>query len=365
MTAIEASPLPAAPIIRPGDVRRPIAGIDLWDFWPVQELDGRVATIGARELWMALSSPAVDDPALRHARARIRLLARDAADDWTDLGPALPDSIGPGSREWSGSAIVDAAHATLTLFFTAAGRRGEPSLTWEQRLFDVRARVAIVDGTPALEGWDRARQTVASDRMLYDAADQAAGTVGTIKAFRDPAFFRDPADGRAYIVFTASLGGSASVFNGAVGIARADDDQLSRWTLLPPLLGADTLNNELERPHILRYCHQYYLFWSTQASVFAPDGPRGPTGLYGMIAPALMGPYRPLNASGLVIANPREAPSQAYSWLVLDDLEVVSFVDLPGQADRDPVAARARFGGAPAPRLRLAIDGAKTTVAAV
>ena len=40
------------------------------------------------------------------------------------------------------------------------------------------------------------------------------GAIGTIKAFRDPAFFRDPADGCDYLLFTASLAASASAWNG-------------------------------------------------------------------------------------------------------------------------------------------------------
>ena len=35
----------------------------------------------------------------------------------------------------------------------------------------------------------------------------------------------------------------------------------------------------------------------------------------------------PLNGTGLVFANPDTAPKQAYSWLVLPDLQVTSFID--------------------------------------
>ncbi len=62
---------------------------------------------------------------------------------------------------------------------------------------------------------------------------------------------------------------------------------------------------------------------------------KGPTGLYGMVAPSLHGPYEPLNGTGLVIANPAAEPRQGYCWQVLDTLEVISFVDHWGLHGRD------------------------------
>jgi levansucrase len=178
--------------------------------------------------------------------------------------------------------------------------------------------------------------------VIYDRARETTGTVGTIKAFRDPTWFRDPADGNEYLLFTASLAASSSAFNGSIGVACRSGHG---WELRPPLITADGVNNELERPHIVVADSRYYLFWSTQASVFAP-GITAPTGLYGMVAPRLQGPWTPINGTGLVIGNPPAAPDQAYSWLVLADLRVTSFIDrCPG------------FVGRPAPELRLMLSG--------
>jgi levansucrase len=108
----------------------------------------------------------------------------------------------------------------------------------------------------------------------------------------------------------------------------------------------------------------YYLFWSSQNSVFAPDGPKGPSGLYGMVGPSIFGPYEPLNGTGLVIANPAAEPRQAYCWQVLDNLEVYSFVDHWGLNGRDigadPALRRQQFGGTIAPVLKIATDGRTT-----
>lgn len=346
VAGVAAAPLPALPVLVPG--ARIGNALDLWDFWPVQDLSGAVAPIAGGELWFALSAPAEGDPVLRHDHARLRLLHRDGQ-LWRDLGPALPDGFSPGSREWSGSATIDARGEKVTLYFTAAGRRGEVRPTYKQRLFETRGRLGpdfrIADWTPP-------RESVASDGLDYMIVDQADGAVGTIKAFRDPGWFRDPADGRDYLLFAASLARSTSAFNGAVGIA---EDRDGEWRLCPPLVAADGLNNELERPHVVVNAGRYYLFWSTQAPVFAPDVV-APTGLYGMVADTLRGAYRPLNGSGLVAANPPATPRQAFSWLVLPELRVGSFVD-------QPAPGRAGFGGMPAPEFRIHLDGDRASIA--
>jgi len=192
------------------------------------------------------------------------------------------------------------------------------------------------------------------------ATDGAQGGPGTIKAFRDPAYFRDPVSGSHYVFFAGSLAGSRSAFNGVVGAAVAGGDPVDDWRILPPLLSADGLNNELERPHVVHHGGAYYLFWSTQVHVFDPAGPTGPTGLYGMVSDRLDGGWEPLNRTGLVFANPPQAPAQAYSWLVLPDLSVTSFVDDWGPIDG---ARGRRFGATFAPDLRLRLDGAAAMLA--
>ena len=356
LEALARTPLPAAPVIAPGP--RPLAGLDLWDYWPVQEEDGRVATLAGGVLYVFLAAPAAGDPDERHGFAHLRLVHRGAG-GWRDLGPVFADGAAPGSRQWSGSATVAPDRSALTLFFTAAGHRGEERRGYDQRLFVSRA--ALVDGDALrLGAWSAPTEIVTADGVVYLRDMTGGGALGTIKAFRDPYFFRDPADGADYLLFTASLAASTSAWNGAVGVARR---VAGRWQLEPPLIAADGVNNELERPHIVVRDGRYYCFWSTQAKVFAP-GIVAPTGLYGMVADRLRGAWRPLNGTGLVIANPAAHPHQAYSWLVLDDLSVISFVDLPGlaEAPADAVAARAHFGGYPAPELRLRLDGDRATL---
>ena len=267
----------------------------------------------------------------------------------------MPDGFSPGSREWSGSAVLADDRRSLSLYFTAAGERGEGELSFLQRLFFAAATLENGGDGYRLTDWHGLGEIVERDPAHYMASNVGGGAPGTIKAFRDPAYFRDPASGLHYLTFAGSQAGSDSDFNGVVGAVVSESGAPREWSLMPPILSADGLNNELERPHFVFHKGLYYLFWSTQSHVFDPAGPVGPTGLYGMVSDRLTSGWEPLNGSGLVFANPQEAPAQAYSWLVLPDLTVVSFVDNWGQAaDAQP----RRFGASFAPELKLELDGA-------
>lgn len=313
-----------------------------WDMWPLQDASGHRASIAGREVWMALTAPDRGDPALRHFEAKIHWLERKCGPDgceWLDLGPVLPEQAVPFEREWAGSALLD--EGVVTLFFTAAGCAAR-SGGYRQELWAASAPLGP-DGWPG--EWSFPAPLVTGYGPHYMPADAHEGAPGMIKAFRDPAFFRDPADGTRYLAFTASLAGSDSAFNGAFGLARHTP---SGWVLTPPCLHAEGVNNELERAHLVFHGKHYYAFWSTQTATFAPELRHAPGGLYGMVADSMEGPWRPLNGTGLVLANPQDRPQQTYSWYVDADLTVCSFVDL---------LPSGTFGGVPAPLLRLDLDG--------
>lgn len=349
---IESQAISTVPMVDAGSAQRLLPGLVLWDMWPLQLRTGHIAQINGGALWMALSAPDRNDPARRHFEANIRLL-RCAQGQWSDLGPLLPDFDVPYQREWAGTALLD--NGRVSLFFTGAGTKDKPG-GYEQRLFEAHADLST-DGR--ITGWSEPVESVENTGDLYARADQHDGEPGKIPAFRDPSHFRDPADNADYLVFSASLKGSESNYRGAVGIAKKTSD--GAWKLLPPLVHADGVNNELERAHIVAHEGRYYLFWVTQKSTFNPAGPVGPTGLYGMVADHLMGPYSPLNGTGLILANPLEEPFQTYSWHVTADLLVSSFIDhwgLKGAClHENPALAASSFGGTPGPMLSIFLEG--------
>ena len=346
-------------LIEASDAGPILPGIDLWDSWPLAHENGDTVRIDGREYWFFLSAPCFPDPGQRHDAARIRL-ASLGNDGWRDHGEALPRELSPGTREWAGSAVLLDDLTTVMLFFTAAGRPGAGQ-SFEQRLF-------AASGTFGADGpgqWRQPSEVVRADGTRYVVAAEAEGRPGMIKAFRDPAWFRDPATGQRHILFTGSAAWSDDEYNGVVGIATQDDAGV--WQLHDPLIEAVGFNNELERPHLIVRGGGYYLFWSTQRRTFAPGGARGPNGLYAMVAERIGGPYRPVNGSGLVAGNPASEPTQGYSWWVTGEGQVWSFIDhwgMQGRSfDTNPELLRSQFGGTPAPVFDLKFDGDRVTIA--
>lgn len=346
--------------IGPDDAVPILSQLDLWDSWPLAHEDGRTVQAGGRQYWFFLSSPRFPDPGQRHSAAKIRL-ASLGSDGWRDHGDALPEGLSPGSREWAGSAVLHDDGRTVSLFFTAAGRRGEGH-SFEQRLFAAQG----VMGEHGPGDWHTSAEVVRPDGERYFIANEGEGTPGMIKAFRDPAWFRDPATGARHLLFTGSAGWNDAAFNGVIGLMTQDAD--GTWQLQDPLIEAIGVNNELERPHVVVRGGRYYLFWSTQRRTFDPASPNGPNGLYAMVADSLAGPYRPVNGSGLVAGNPAAEPTQGYSWWVTGEGAVWSFIDHWGMQgrgfDAHPELLRSQFGGTPAPVFHLAFAGDRVTIAA-
>lgn len=362
LAALSGQARPEAPLISAFDVVSVVPGYDLWDVWPLQTPDGSVAEIAGGQCWMILSAAKMADPGMRHDVARTRLLfLRDS--QWFDCGMLFPDDLNPGSREWSGAACYDAETQEVTAYFTAAGRRGGEVKSFEQRLFQTIGQLDLSGVIPKITGWTAPVPLVENDGQYYVDLAIDQGVPGNIRGFRDPYWLIDPAYGLEYALFTGSLAGSRHSHNGVIGLARSAGSG-SAFELLPPIISADGICNELERPHVVLRDGLYYIFWSSQSSVFAPEGPEAPTGLYGMVGPSLTGPFEPLNETGLVICNPAAEPRQAYCWQVLDTLEVISFVDHWGLQGRDIIAEpdlqRQQFGGTIAPMLKIELDGNRT-----
>ncbi|WP_232496116.1 glycoside hydrolase family 68 protein [Novosphingobium kaempferiae] len=361
LALLSAGPIPSPRAFGPCDVRRVANDLDVWDAWPLASMDGIPVRWRGGELWFALAAPAFDDPEDRHGAARIHHFHRIDG-RFVHLGATFPEGLTPGSREWSGSALYE--DGLVTLYFTAAGERGEEWQTFHQRIFASTTRLADGDG-PAFTGWSEPVEQVIPANIVYMSRHDGTGELGEIKAFRDPAPWRG-AQGEDYLLFTGSSARHLGVHNGVIGCSRrgTNDPEGGMFEKLPPLVDASGVNNELERPHIVAHEGRLYLFWSTQAKVFAP-GISAPTGLYGAVADRIEGPWRLLNGHGLVFANPEAEPFQAYSWWVLPDLSVTSFVDYWGiddvEAERKP-AGRAHFGGTFAPFLHLRLEGESATL---
>jgi levansucrase len=280
-------------------------------------------------------------------------LLRRGGGGWQDLGAVFPEGASPGSREWSGTAIFDAATSRLQVLYTATGVRGEAAPSYQQRIFQAYAEVS--DGRIASWGPHTEVVTAASP---YLPADQLESAPGHCRAFRDPYYFQDPRDGSQYLLFAASLPDSTQSHSGAVGLAAWQD---GAWVLQAPVLNAAGVNRELERPHLLYRNGLYYLFFSTHGDSFHASC-AGRTGMYGFCSSDVRGPYTPLNGSGLVLGNPDHAPYAHYAWQMLNDGTVISFTNYPS-AGPGPLPDGAAFAGCIAPFARVRLVGAASSLA--
>lgn len=364
-----------APIIYPPENDR-FAGHHVWDTWPLRTRGGSLAEIDGYRVVCALTTSDEVLPGKRHDVASIHYFTSRDGESWRHGGP-LFDGGALGSRQWAGSAMYD--DGRVYAFYTAAGERGEPELTYSQRIAGATGgTVRVTDDGLRIDGeWDHAI-LLEPDGERYEREDQSRGMTYT---FRDPWFFEDPASGETYLLFEANTpirgendpcecDAEAARFNGSVGIARSPTGDPMAWEFDSPLLDAVCVNQELERPHLVVRDGAYYLFVSSHRHTFAP-GITGYDGLYGFVADDLRGEYRPLNGTGLVATNPANAPFQAYSWTAYDhgdEVLAVSFFNyyeyvgasLDGIADLSEGEQRRRFGGTLAPTLRIDLDGDRT-----
>jgi levansucrase len=243
LARLDDGPTTRTPVLTKDETIRMLPELYLWDLWPVRRDNGDLAEVEGREMWMALSASSGLDPGQRHDAARIRLIAR-GDQGWEDLGNLFPAGASLGSREWAGCATLAPKSGALDMYYTASGRAGEASPTFVQRIAHTSGWLA--PGRAEFGNWASHREVVTPGGRYRSTSDQDTGEPGFIKAFRDPFRFTDPADSGQYLLFTASLADSATDFDGAIGIARSEGGSFS---LLPPLVQADGVNNELERPH--------------------------------------------------------------------------------------------------------------------
>jgi levansucrase len=347
----------------------------IWDTWPLTKRDGSVATVNGYKVIFALTAPRSVNWNKRHDIARISCFYSIDGKHWILEGPAYSLEDALGSRQWAGSAMLD-ENGKVQFFYTATGRKGEAVKTFEQRLAKTTFDISADKNGVHLSNWSRHQVILEPDGVYYETMQQAKGPI--IYSFRDPFFFRDPKTGKEYLLFEGNKGGEnqrlspenigdelfrkthvvppgAENFNGNIGIAMAEDKNLTKFKLLPPLLEAAGVNQQLERPHIVIRENQYYFFTSSHSFTYAP-GLNGPDGLYGFAGNSLRDNYRPLNGNGLVITNPANDPNETYSWYVMPGGIVLSFIN------EYHVNGQIRYGGTFAPTLQISLTGDKSKI---
>ncbi|MFP5112412.1 glycoside hydrolase family 68 protein [Bacillaceae bacterium C204] len=364
----------------------------IWDAWPLQDLNGHPAVVNGFKIIFALAVQKDVLPGKRHDLAQIQYFYSKDGKSWESGGPVFKAGEALGSRQWAGCSIVN-KDGKLQIFYTATGQKNEAQISYDQRLATATADVRTTNTSVTFKNWSKHEIILEADGKYYQSKEQI-GQEESSYAFRDPYFFQDPKTGEQYLLFEANTAGkladrpynnkfigseefrqnhvtpeSSKAFNGSIGIAKATNKDLSKFELLPPLLEANYVNDELERPSVIVKGNSYYLFAKTHTEKFA-SGLDAPEGLYGFTSDSLFGGYQPLNDSGLVIANPRDNPYQAYSWMVMPNGTVTSFVnyvnvdgkDMDEVGEQSPEYQMVHFGGMLAPSLKISITRDETKV---
>lgn len=385
----------------------------VWDTWPITDMQANQISFHGWEVVFSLTADphagyAFDD---RHVNARIGYFYRKAGipaserpvnGGWIYGGNAFPD--GASARifgdipmthnpEWSGSARIVNNGGKISVYYTAMAFNRDADGQ------DINPAVAVLTRADGhlhanrdgvwFTGFDDHIELLRADGVYYQNGEQ-----NPFYNFRDPFPFEDPAHpGKTYMVFegnTAVVRGarecseadlgyaaddpdredldavmdSGAVFQMAnVGLAVATNKQLTRWKFLPPILSANCVNDQTERPQIYIKDGKYYLFTITHRHTYAA-GVDGPDGVLGFVGNGIRSDFEPMNGgSGLVLGNPTDlnnpvgAPFklhpaqnprtfQSYSHYVMPDGLVTSFIDAIGP----------RRGGSYAPTVRIEIN---------
>ena len=102
-----------------------------------------------------------------------------------------------------------------------------------------------------------------------------------------------------------------SVSKGQCRLAIATNPQLTEWKFLPPILSANCVDDQTERPQIYLKDGKYYLFTISHRTTMAA-GVDGPDGVYGFVGNGIRSDFLPLNGgSGLVLGNPTDFSAPA------------------------------------------------------
>lgn len=387
----------------------------VWDSWPLTDADANQYSVNGQEVVFSL----VADRSLgfdeRHVYAKIGYFYRPAGipaeerpenGGWTYgglvfdegvTGEIFEDQSFSHQTQWSGSARIFPG-GEVKLFFTDVAMyrdsEGNDIRPYDPRIALSVGKIHANKNGVKFTGFDKVMSLLEADGKYYQTAEQ-----NPYFNFRDPFTFEDPAHpGETFMVFEGNsamergsakctaedlgyqvgdpyaetvreVNASGATFQiGNVGLARATNEDLTEWEFLPPILSANCVTDQTERPQIYQQDGKYYLFTISHSTTFA-NGITGPEGVYGFVGDGIRSDYQPMNqGSGLVLGNPTNLnfypgtpfdpdynqPAghfQSYSHYVMPGGLVQSFIDTVGFKEDF------RRGGTLAPTVKVLIDG--------
>ncbi|ANJ28716.1 levansucrase [Agromyces aureus] len=435
MKAMSDPTAPAGENSMPEDVTMPTVPQDfpdmsndevwVWDSWTLTDGSSDQPSYKGWEVLFSLVADRDLGFDERHLYARLGYFFRkaDIPDDqrpenggWTYGGLVFPENDVTSSStaifedrsfshytQWSGSTRL-MEDDKLRLFYTSVAFFRDPvtnadTKPYDPRLVQTEGRIFADETGVWFTGFRDQHELLKADGEYYQNGEQ-----NPFFNFRDPFTFEDPANpGETYMVFEGNtavprenractaddlgyaegdpeaesldevLESGATYQMANVGLAVSENLAMTDWKFLPPILSANCVTDQTERPQIYIEDGKYYLFTISHRGTYAWNID-GPEGVYGFVGDGIRSDFQPMNqGSGLVLGNPTNlniprgdpfAPAvgqhpghfQSYSHYVMPDGLVQSFIDTIGTSDDFT------RGGTLAPTVRLDIDGSNSRV---
>lgn len=385
--------------------------LDVWDSWPLQNVDGTAANYHGYHIVFALAGEPKNgnDTSIYMFYQKI---GETSIDSWKNAGRVFKDSdkfvpndpyLKNQTQEWSGSATLT-SDGKVRLFYTDFSGAPEDGGTGasNQILTTAQVNLSQLDAdTLKIDG-------VADHKSIYDGGDgtiyqnvkqfidEGMWSSGDNHTLRDPHYVED--NGHKYLVFEANtgaedgyqgdeslfnkafFGGSevffqtekdklligpkkheASLANGALGIIELNDDYTLKQ-VMKPLITSNTVTDEIERANVFKMGSKWYLFTDSRGSKMTIDGiSANDIYMLGFVSDSLTGPFKPLNESGLVLRmglNPNDL-TFTYSHFAIPQADGNNVVITSYMTNRGFYADHhSTF----APSFLLNIQGTKTSV---
>lgn len=338
-----------------------IADLDIWDSWPVQDpVTGYVSNYKGYQLVVAMMGiPNEND---NHIYLLYNKYGDNDFSHWRNAGSIFGYYETPDLQEWSGSAIVN-DDGSIQLFYTLNDTsNGKIN---DQQLATATLNLDVDNNGVTIKNVENNHVLFQGDGIHYQTYQQFVNGSGMRN---DDYCLRDGHvvqldNGDRYLVFEGNTGSEnyqsanqiynwsnyggddafnlksffklldnkdnyklASLANGALGILKLTNNQKNPKvdTVYSPLVTSLMVSDELERPDIVKLGDKYYLFSATRirrgtdVALTANDNRTvgDNVAMIGYVADGLMGTYKPLNGSGIVLTAsvPANWRTSTYSY---------------------------------------------------
>lgn len=342
-----------------------IEHLDVWDSWPIQE----IANWNGYQLAVAMMGmPGYND---NHIYLLYNKYGDNNLANWKNAGPIFGYNATDLLQQWSGSAIVN-KDGSIQLFYTKVDTSDK---TNNQKIASATLYLTIENGEVKISKIANDHVVFEGDGINYQTYEQwhKTNTGADNVAMRDAHVIEDEA-GNRYLIFEASTGkqeyqgldqiynwnnyggddaykikslfrllanhdmeSRASWANAAIGILRLDNNETNPQVaqVYKPLLTANMVSDEIERPDIVKLGDKYYLFAATRlnrgsnddAWMAADKAVGDNVAMIGYVSESLTGGFKPLNESGVVLTAsvPANWRTATYSYYA---------VPIQGQSDK-------------------------------